>query len=97
MNLAFQVANLMNNAFDKIKKEGYYKNAMQCFKDQTMLHKFEFLNLINKYFGEVELKGLTIIAYTFNEHAELVTTPKTMKRCVKLIAFLIAYLSYKIT
>ena len=91
MNLALQVSNLINNVYDKIRKDPCYKKAIGLLRDQTVLHKFDFLNFINKYFGEVELKGILILAYSFNEHADLVANYKTVKRCIRLIAFIIGY------
>ncbi len=89
MNMASQLSNLINSSYDKLKKDPEYKRALGLLKERATLVKFDFLDLINNYFGEVELRALSVLSYTFSEHFDLAATPKTVKRCIKLICFLI--------
>ena len=89
MKLTLQISELIDNLFERIKKEENYKNALAFLKEKTYLAKFDGMEILNKYFGTVELRALMILCYAFNEHGDLAASPKIMKYCTKIICCLI--------
>jgi hypothetical protein len=86
-----QISELVDHLCDRIKHEPNYKNAKHFLREKDSLAKFEGMGMLNNYFGVVELRALMILCYAFNEHSDLVASPKTMKRCTKIICLLIGY------
>ena len=92
MNLTTQISELVDHLCDRIKYEPNYTNIKHYLREKDFLVKFEGIRMLNNYFGAVELGALMILCYAFNERSDLVASPKTMKRCTKIICLLIGYI-----
>ncbi len=93
MNMAGQLGAIVEGTYAKFNAdEPVYKKAIGLMKERNVMGRFDFLNLVNKHFGETEMRALSVLCYTFNEHYEQAGSVKTVGRCFKLSCFLVGYL-----
>jgi len=90
-NLAIQLGQFIEVLYCKIKEDPSYYKTTEFFKEKQSLVKFDFFSLINKYFGLIELKVVSLLCYFFNVHKEALVPSTIIKKCVKLICLVIAY------
>lgn len=91
VNMAAQASNLIDSVYGEVVRTEEFRRALDYLIADDVRMNFEFSRLLNNYIGEVELRTIIILCYTFKEHGELAASERTVKRLVFFISLLIWY------